>query len=269
MKNRELLNKNGFVVIKNLLSPKLIKKLTKQSKKLHKNNLSKFTPLHNNGDHWKLISNKTIVNVIKDLLNNKKISYLFNSHSVCQKKNTFVDTSWHRDNVCRDFGKGPDWYGNYNVLRVAIYLNQKGKNGLNIIKKSHIKKKFLCFFLKFLRTHFKKIYFNKFFRFIFDSLIGTKVYAKPGDCVFFFANLYHSAIVDVNGSQSPRRAIFLTFGTDNNHSKNYINYYLYHRKDLAISKGIKDDKKFNKFLKTNKIDINYSKKKYQIKYSSL
>ena len=42
--------------------------------------------------------------------------------------------------------KGPDWKDDYNVLKVAIYLNQddESKTGLNIIKKSHNKKGYLC-----------------------------------------------------------------------------------------------------------------------------
>ena len=39
--------------------------------------------------------------------------------------------------------------------------------------------------------------------------------------------------------------MFSTYGTDNIHAQNFINYYLFHRVDLNISKGIKNKDDFD------------------------
>lgn len=128
-----------FYIKKKFFSNEEVEKLLNINNKLHNSNNSKFGPLHNSKDAWDIIVNDRIISLIKDVLGSEKIAYLYHGHSVNQSKETHFDNAWHRDNTCRTFDKGPDWEKDYNVLRVAIYLDN-GSSGLNLIKKSHRKK---------------------------------------------------------------------------------------------------------------------------------
>ena len=79
------------------------------------------------------------LNSIKNLLG-LEVRYLYGAATKKEDENKFP-YAWHRDNVCRLFGIGPDWNEkeNYNVLRVGIYLSSQDivKSGLNIIPFSH------------------------------------------------------------------------------------------------------------------------------------
>jgi len=270
MNEKAFLRKYGFIVKRNFFSDPEIKELLELSEILHSNKKPKFIPLHNNKRAWGLITNNKILKNVKNFLGIDQISYLFNSHSISQNEATFVDDSWHRDNVCRLFGKGPDWKDEYNILRVAIYLNQddESKTGLNIIKKSHNKKRYLCWLINFLRKKYKRIYFSKYFRFFFDNFVGEKIYTNPGDCIFFYANIYHSAINYNRSSKNPRKAMFLTYGTDNIHAQNFVNYYLFHRIDLPISKGIKNKDDFLQILKEKNLKIELPDYKKEIEHAT-
>jgi len=268
MNDKNYLEKNGFLVKRNFFSADEIEKFVKISDKLHKNKNIKFGPIHNSKDAWDIITNEKIIKLIKELLNNQNIGYLFHGHSVLQDKNSNVDNSWHRDNACRIFGKGPDWDNNYNILRVAIYLDQ-GDSGLNLIKNSHRGKGYLCKLINFLRTNYKSIYHKKIFRLVFDSIIGKKIRTKSGDCIIFHANTYHSAINNKKNQNILRRAIFLTYGTDNFHSKNHMNYYLFHRNDNNFGFIENDKNQLFKLLEEKKIKIDPPKKKIEIKFASV
>lgn len=265
--DKNYLAKNGFILKKKFFTKVEIKQLLKIQAGLHNKKNIKFGPLHKSRTTWNIIVNEKIINFVKNVLENKKISYLFHGHSVMQDKYAYVDSAWHRDNACRKFNKGPDWGPNYNVLRVAIYLDDSDA-GLNLIKGSHTGKGYLCFLINTLRNNFKFIYFNKIFRFLFDNIFGNKIITKKGDCIFFFANTYHSAINSKNIKYT-RRAIFLTYGTHNHHADNHLNYYFLHRKDLNynLKKNIQRD--FYKLLKKKNLFMTPPKKKVDIKFASL
>ena len=255
MNYSQYLKKNGFVLIKNFFDQQDIEEIKNISERLHSTNIKSVPNLHNFDFSWKLITNSKIINFLKKFYSPNEVYYLYNSHSVKQKDSETVDPNWHRDNSHRTFGKGEDWSGNYNVLRVGIYLNEdkKNKNGLKLIKKSHKSKKIICFLLRHLRLKFKKIYFNRIFRFFLDKIIGVTVKPNIGDCLFFYANTYHAALRNKNVSF--RKALFLTYGTRNIHSENFLNYYLFHHKlDHSFDNKKNNFDIFLKFLKTH--DIN-------------
>lgn len=272
MDNSFYLEKFGFFLKRNLFTESEIRKYVSIQKKLHNKKNQKFGPLHKSKKTWNIIVNKKIKNLVKKLLRNNKVAYLFHGHSAMQDKSANFDTSWHRDSACRTFGKGPDWDKNYNVLRVALYLDDTD-SGLRLIKGSHRAKGYICFLINFLRKNCKYIYHKKIFRFLFDRIIGTEVRAKKGDCLFFFANTYHSAlnIIDYNDKKKDtmRKSIFLTYGTHNKHANNHLNYYLFHRVDKTFNfkKKLKDE--FFNFLKKNNLYITIPQKKNHIEHASL
>jgi hypothetical protein len=270
MNDKLNLDRNGFVVKRNFFSKFEIIEFLKIQKLLHKKKNAKFGPIHKSRITWKIILNKKIKDLLYHFYTNKKVAYLFHGHSAAQDKFASFDTSWHRDNACRTFGKGPDWDKNYNVLRVAIYLDNC-ESGLRLIKGSHRAKGYICYLISFLRTHFKILYHKKIFRFFFDRIIGTEIRVKKGDCLFFFANTYHSAI-NINDDkqiENTRKAIFLTYGIHNKHSYNHLNYYLFHRTDKDFEFKEKLKKEFFKILKKNNLYIELPKKKINIEHASL
>ena len=128
----------------------------------------------------------------------------------------------------------------------------KTKTGIKVIPKSHQKKGIICFILRLLRKRFKKIYFNKIFRKIFDKLIGKEILVDKGDCVFFIANLYHAAME----THDVRQAIFLSYGTKNFHAINYADYYLQgseNKERFAFDKKMINKSEFNNLLKNKGI----------------
>lgn len=258
--------KDGYCHIKNFFNEEESEKLKILSEKLHieynQNNENNYTlrPLYNYKDYWDIITNKKILDFARELLGEDLI-YLYNSKSIYQL--TSGDLNWHRDNVSRIFNQGPDWDKNekYNVLRIAIYLSPyiKNKTGLKVIPKSHQKKGMVCYILRLLRKKFKKIYFNKFFRKIFDKLVGKEILVDKGDCVFFIANLYHAAME----THDIRQAIFLSYGTRNFHAQNYINYYFQdeeNKERFAINEEMINQTEFENLLKKNDIFFPISKK---------
>ena len=96
----------------------------------------------------------------------------------------------------------------------------------------------------------KLIYAKNLYIISITYLIGRNIKTDPGDCVIFHANLWHTA-TPTNGI---KRAIHFSFGTDNKHSKNFVNYYLKYRTDIIDNKDeIQMDENFLNLLKENKI----------------
>ena len=100
------------------------------------------------------------------------------------------------------------------------------------------------------------------FRNLFRFFTGKNIYTKEGDCVIFFANLLHAALP----TKKDRKNIFLSFGTNNLHAENYVNYYSFYRNELNFifndNSNVKD--KFISLLKENKIFFPIPKEKKDI-----
>ncbi len=268
MNKKSFFKKNGYLYCPSLFSDNEVNYFLDLNNYLHKNSNKQFTQLHNDKKTWPLITNQKIIDVLKEITG-EKICYLYHSTSISQSKDSKFDNNWHRDSTCRNFGIGGDWADDYNVIRVAVYLDKGSKSGLNIIKKSHNSKGYICKLLNFLRNKLKRLYYKKIFRYFFDNLIGKKIFTKPGDCVFFYATTYHSALKnDYKDKVYDRKAFFLSYGTENQHSKNFMNYYLFHRggpseeHNFNIDEKIKDE--LFKNLESKEIEIEPPKEKIDI-----
>ena len=240
--------KKGYAVFRNFFDKEEIEKLIKASKDLDENNLG--LALHNNKKYWDIICDKKILEVVKSLSNDAKVFYLYNSNTKISSRNSNMGPNylWHRDSTCRTFGVGPDWDNDeiYNVMRVAIYLSADTNSGLNVIPESHKKKYNISGILNLLNTKLKNINFKpiKIFRLFLQKFIGINVRTNPGDMVVFLANLLHSPIP----TTKDRIALFLAYGPDNKHSKNYVNYYMKHRQGWQF-KDENIQKEFFEFTK--------------------
>lgn len=143
---------------------------------------------------------------------------------------------WHRDSACRTFGVGPDWDESqepYRIVRVAIYLqsHRDSSSKLGLIPGSHRRESALQ------RLELRALAARNRLR---DKLgrpahSGRLLLVKPqwvrtdpGDCLIFDQRVIHSA----SPITGPKYAIFLSYGGDDEHSRNHRRYYLFQRGDL-------------------------------------
>ena len=110
-----------------------------------------------------------------------------------------------------------------------------------------------------------KIPFIKSIRKKIEKYIGIDIETKEGDCVMFLANAYHAPIPQSGG---PRKSLYLSYGTNNKHARNYNNYYLKHRaypipaETMLINDDIHEE--FKNLLTDKNIYIKPSEKKEEI-----
>jgi len=140
---------------------------------------------------------------------------------------------WHRDNANRDYGVGPDWDETeqpYRVVRVAIYLSDhnESNSSLVVLPGSHRRE------TRRARTEY--VIWNKLRGFLrrrgrnnllshhFLTTPRHVLRTQPGDCVIFDQRLMHAGGV-IHGPE-PKYAIYLSFGIDNQHSRNHRAFFL-------------------------------------------
>ena len=225
--NKDNLFKYGYCLVRNLLDNEEVQKIRSIIKKAKEKSGNIGNPVSEHRESWEIVFSDRILNAVRSVLG-PNIFYLhdgtINQWGVNDDNTEF--SSWHRDNPCRLFGKGPDWDKNepYNVVRIIIYLslNEETNSGINLIPFTHSKRFTLSNILRVLHFRIKKITFLKGIRKLFLIFLGVNVRTDPGDCVMFLANLCHKAL----SHRSLRDSIICAFGIDNKHSKNYVNYIL-------------------------------------------
>ena len=168
--NKENLFKFGYCVIRNFLDDKEIKRAKSTIEKMHKLNGKErniVLDIYNYKEAWEFITNNRLLNVIRSLLG-QNIFYLHSCATRSENQKDMTDYSWHRDNPCRLFGKGPDWDKDepYNVLSVLIYLshNENTNSGINVIPFTNQRRYTLSNILRLF--HYKTKYIS-FFNYIF------------------------------------------------------------------------------------------------------
>ena len=182
-----------------------------------------LTGLNNFEEFWTLISDERILEIVRSLLK-EKIYYLY--HSAIMKTKEDKHYQHHRDNPFRKFGAGEDWdekKEKYKIIRVGIYLNtyEETKFSLNLIPNSHKNNISWREALRFMHKKIKRYGINdKYINFL-PKIFGQGIKANAGTCIFFDPRVYHSPSPHKNS----RRAIFLSFGNQSAHSKNYVDYF--------------------------------------------
>ena len=247
---------DGYCVVKSLLNDDEINYYDNEIKKLACNK-SHFSlgGIYKAKQISKIVFNKNLIEVVKFLLGSD--IYFLHDSTIMHKTEPKNATNWHRDNPCRKYGYGPDWDKDepYNVLRLGIYLQkfEETNSCINVIPGSHKKRFTIQEILRFFHKKMRNLDENSklmIFKNLYTQLIGKNIKTDPGDCVIFHANLWHTA-TPTNGI---KRAIHFSFGTDNKHSKNFVNYYLKYRTDIVNDNDeIKMDENFLELLKENKI----------------
>jgi hypothetical protein len=179
---------------------------------------------------WPLIFYEPLITIVRRILG-PDVRYL--QHSDLQINNDRV--VWHRDNVHRTFGVGPDWdegAEKYTVVRVAIYLQSyaESRSKLGVIPGSH------RFESELTRLEFRvwdKVRRTLHRRYLLPPfmLSARPVWLRPdrGDGIIFDARVLHTP-TPIRG---PKYGVFLSYGAENEHSRNHRRYYLYQRKELG------------------------------------
>ncbi len=231
----EEFDRNGYVVVRGLLTPseaahykKTLQLLSGLSDADYPRVWPKPGIVNDYPELWPIIVHSRLLNITRSILG-PDICYLH--HSDIHVFNN--RTVWHRDNVNRKYGEGPDWDESkekYSVLRAGIYLQPyaTSHSALGLIPGSHRGEP------RFYKAEISIR--NKIAKWVgkerlSPNLMSTKVdwvKTEPGDAVLFDARILHSPS-EISG---PKYSIYVSYGPDNMHSRNHMDYYMKKRSDL-------------------------------------
>lgn len=233
MKIENELYKNGFIIVRNLLTDKEKIKFSNIINLIcRERNSNRVDDLYNFEDTWEYICNDKLLSILRKEIS-ENIFYMhdsgisnFNSDYHGSDKNKI---SWHRDTDTASrikdvvpYCKKSDFY---KVFTAITYVSPENKGGtLNIIPKSH-KKKFRFSIKNLLRIFHWKTKNKKFFyliRDIIEKLIGVECKVNSGDCIIFCTTLFHKVVK----SDFKRQAIVARYAPKSENSENYLNYVL-------------------------------------------
>jgi hypothetical protein len=224
----------GFTVVKNLFSKDEISYYKKELNALSVGRKEKWTLPDGVAQYpafWNVIFNEKILSAVRSLLGENVKFLQHNDLHV-----GFSSFTWHRDSVCRSFGKGPDWDENaepYQLVRVGIYLQDSaGGFRLGMVPGSQRPDRYLP--EEVHRNLERKMSgVNKAL-----TLFGAKdpveehavwIATEPGDCVIFDPRTVHTG----SEFQGVKYSFFIAYGVENQHFRNHYNYYRHLRSDLG------------------------------------
>jgi len=231
------LNTVGFIVVRNVLSSDEVRQyrlnLLKRAGLQESTIDPKVTWLLADGPNkcpewWPLITHDRILNLMREIIG-PKIRYLRTSDLHLNN----VRRIWHRDSPSRQFGIGSDFdesQEKYHVYRVGIYLQsyQESGSALGLLPGTHHREpSFMRAELRFwdrIRWLLRKDY-------LIAPLFGVRpvwIKTEPGDAIIFDARVFHAP----SSIHGPKLAVFLSYGADNKHSRNFQKHYVQDRKSL-------------------------------------
>jgi ectoine hydroxylase-related dioxygenase (phytanoyl-CoA dioxygenase family) len=181
-------------------------------------------------DFWPVIFHERLLTTIKALLG-PEVRYL--QHSDLHVG--FSAVSWHRDNVNRTFGHGPDWDESvqpYQLLRVGIYLQSFAESNfrLGFIAGSHRPTPYVSLARKLTEAKLQSLGTLSYLSAKFQMWAAQAqwVATEPGDCIIFDPRTLHSGSY-ITG---PKYSLFVAYGRENEHFYNHHNYYRHLRSEL-------------------------------------
>lgn len=238
--DKKLFDQDGYAVIKNVFTSQEIKKIREDVYKQYEVDKAKGLDFQlpqyrieakfTNGD---LLSKELLNHVLLDekilkigrtILGNDDLVYFGDSsYQIGTGSNGF-----HRDNIDRNDLNGPDWKGNYTLVRIGLYL-QDHKNysgGLKVRKGSHKK------------TTGKAVFIDSE---VGDVVIWDLKTIHSGNAVRIKTMPNYSiniAALERNvpnflrkEQEQERISLFMTFALKSSHLDRYINEYTLKRKD--------------------------------------
>lgn len=224
--------RDGYTVVRSLFPQEQIDFYKRQLEKLSVGRGQKWTlpdGVCRNRPFWDVIFNPNILEAVRSILG-ENIKFL--QHNDLHVG--FSSFHWHRDSVCRAFGKGPDWDESaepYQLLRVGIYL-QDGDSGfrLGMVRGTHRPDRLPEAERQFIENSAGSLSKVK-------TMFGAKdplneradwIATGPGDCVIFDPRVIHTG----SNFEGTKYSFFVAYGVENGHFRNHYNYYRYLREDL-------------------------------------
>ncbi|MCB0533233.1 MAG: phytanoyl-CoA dioxygenase family protein [Saprospiraceae bacterium] len=225
---------NGFIVLRNLLDADEVIRYKHSLEMLAAGRGPKWTipdGVCQYPEFWDVLFNEKILTAVKSLLG-QDIKFL--QHNDLHVG--FSSFHWHRDSVCRHYGKGPDWDEStdpYQLVRVGIYLQEStGGFRLGLVPGSHNPAQQL--------NASERSNLNRGSSMLAKAktILGAKdpletqaewVLTNPGDCIIFDPRTIHTG----SNFQGTKYSLFTAYGIENRHFNNHYNYYRYLRADLG------------------------------------
>lgn len=242
--NEQLLEK-GFVVARGVLSPSEVNHYRAMLVERSRLVLVPAGRHGRGGNSWNHTDGVTRDSAFWDLIEHDRLlaevegaigsGFKYLQHSDLQVG--FSAVAWHRDNVNRTLGVGPDWDesdGPYGLVRVGVYLQSHEESGfrLGLIPGSHRSSSGAGAANRRRREAGYKLqgalaYLGPTFQNLTRS--AEWIATEPGDAMIFDPRILHS------GSYITGRklAMFLGFGHENRHFADLQNYYRNVRTELG------------------------------------
>ena len=230
---KQQFQEKGYTVVRNLFSDTEITYYKEQLDALSVGKKEKWTQPDGVCQHpafWDVLFNPKILSTVRALFDQPVKFLQHNDLHV-----GFSSYHWHRDSVCRTFGKGPDWDEStqpYNLVRVGIYLQEStGGFRLGMIKGSNRpQERMEEKDHRFLNKQMGNL--NKAVNIISGSdplgEMADWVKTEPGDCIVFDPRTMHTG----SEFQGTKYSFFVAYGVENMHFRNHYNYYRHLRQDL-------------------------------------
>jgi ectoine hydroxylase-related dioxygenase (phytanoyl-CoA dioxygenase family) len=230
--DKEFFKKNGYCIVKNVFSEDDIKSFRNLAyetleKDKEENLVTKVRSKIKNVYYPKgdllgkplsqVLLNDKILKIAKEILQDKPVYFRDSTYQI-----GIGDRGFHRDNVDRITNEGPDWEGEYDIIRMAVYMQDHDKfsGGLKVIQGSHV------------GENYKKVFID----------------SKAGDVVVWDLKTFHSGNAQrlkllsnlvlgyrlenllpkflFKDSQQERISCFMSFAKNGNHLERYKEKYM-------------------------------------------
>lgn len=224
--------RDGYIVVRSLFPPDQIAFYKRELDNLSLGLGQKWTlpdGVCQNRQFWDVIFHPGVLSAVRSLLGDEVKFLQHNDLHV-----GFSSFHWHRDSVCRTYGKGPDWVEStepYQLVRVGTYLQDStGGFRLGLVRGTHRPGQMPDAERKYIENKTSSL--TKAV-----TLLGGKdplddradwVVTAPGDCIIFDPRTIHTGS-DFRGM---KYSFFVAYGIENSHFRNHYNYYRHLREDL-------------------------------------
>jgi Phytanoyl-CoA dioxygenase (PhyH) len=239
---RREFTENGFVVLPRLLAADAVQRYSQALAAAARRRRVRSAALRGcawtlpdgvtqRSDFWPLIFHEGLLAAVREILG-PDVRYL--PHSDLHVG--FSAAAWHRDNVNRTFGSGPDWDESrepYRLVRVGFYL-QRPESGfvLGLVPGSHRPGLPASERLFLERTagwtgQVASVLLHR------DRLARRAAWigAASGDAVLFDPRVLHAG----RDAKGPKYSLFLGYGVVNGHFHRHRSYYRHLRSDLGYA----------------------------------
>jgi hypothetical protein len=223
---------DGFVVLRGLIGADEIGRHVSRLERLAGSKRPWTLPdgVHRHPEFWPLLFDPRLLAAVRAVLG-RDIRYL--PHNDLHVG--FSSFSWHRDNVNREGGVGPDWVDEpepYALVRVGVYLQRFADSGfrLGLIPGSHRHDPGAPpRHYRGMGTVAKVV--SGFTGLDLTGADARWVATEPGDCVIFDPRILHTG----SRCRGPKYSIFVAYGRESAHFRRHWQYYVRLRRDLGYS----------------------------------